>query len=204
MGAREFLGSDISLLLSGSVHEYSSVLGHSTDIRGNATLDDAACLLTAEVRTDGSDGGQTECDSHIWDMRESDTGAESFTQRLRLHSTCDVVGMGLQVIVRLVCDDTITGICLCCLGFAKVKKKDGDADPLTDLYEQLQVMRDGVASKHRRLADSTSPSANMTAPNQVCLMPRNIICIQSHKADFCLLAHFECLCCNFIVSAQDY
>ncbi|KAK9916394.1 hypothetical protein WJX75_002142 [Coccomyxa subellipsoidea] len=126
VGAREFLGSciDISLLLSGSVHEYSSVLGHSTDIRGNATLDDAACLLTAEVRTDGSDGGQTECDSHIWDMRESDTGAESFTQRLRLHSTCDVVGMGLQ------------------------------------------VMRDGVASKHRRLADSTSPSANMTAPNQ--------------------------------------
>ena len=99
LGARDFPGGcvDISLLLSGPVHGYSTVVSHPKHVRSNASLDVAACLLTAELPTLGSGGGQTECDSHVWDMRESQAEAEYFTQRLRLHSTCNVGGMGLQV-----------------------------------------------------------------------------------------------------------
>ncbi|EIE26415.1 hypothetical protein COCSUDRAFT_64482 [Coccomyxa subellipsoidea C-169] len=97
LGARNFAADcvDVSLLLSAPLEEYAAIVSQSAGIRSNASA--ATCLLTAEVPEYGSSGSDSECESHVWDVRESQTEAEPFTQQLRLHSTCNMGSLGLQV-----------------------------------------------------------------------------------------------------------
>ncbi|BDA41006.1 hypothetical protein COCOBI_01-6610 [Coccomyxa sp. Obi] len=94
LGTRRFSAGcvDIHLLLSGPTHEFTALVSHSQDIP-----DADNCLVTAAIPTQWSDDGE-QCDSHVWDERGPQANGVSYTQQLRLESSCSVGDMSLKVL----------------------------------------------------------------------------------------------------------
>ncbi|CAL8466708.1 g6244 [Coccomyxa elongata] len=92
LGTRNFSAGciDIRLLLSGPTHEFTALVSHS---QGSPDADE--CLLTAAIH---SDDGESQCDSHVWDVRGPQAQGVSYTQPLRLESSCSVGDMSLKVL----------------------------------------------------------------------------------------------------------
>lgn len=93
LGTRSFSAGciDIRLLFSGPTHEFTALVSHSEGIP-----DADKCLVTAAIPI-WSDDGESECDSHVWDTRGPQAKGVSYTQQLRLESSCSVGDMSLKV-----------------------------------------------------------------------------------------------------------
>lgn len=89
---------DFTVLLEGPIIEYTSVISHTGEATDTASGDASQCLLAAEYPEHGHKDVQPQCEAHTLDVRENKSEAKSYTQLLRVQSSCSTDSIDLKVL----------------------------------------------------------------------------------------------------------